>query len=171
MKKSITKKAKRPKSVLKKAWETRRKNAAHRALPEAEMNRLLYGDTETSSDLMKQVAPMLKSPPGLASLAQGTQQTSQTATLRSEANGINPEYNPAAEIAHVLDLHRTEQLCAFLGDISALRQNGQMKGHYPIMVSRTQINAVEDFLRDHGYGPWGKGSGSLMSVSTKPTAI
>lgn len=37
-------KRKRPKSVMAKAWETRRKNALHRAAPEQAMNNLLFGD-------------------------------------------------------------------------------------------------------------------------------
>lgn len=65
-------------------------------------------------------------------------------------------------------LHRDEQLCCFVADIAAMRRAG-WPSHAPAIISRSQIEAIEGFLQDLGYSMFGKGSGLLMAVSTKPT--
>lgn len=160
MKKSITKKKattsrKRPKSVMRKAWETRRAKLAAAAgymPPEALKQAAQEATNQLRSRMLDGLSPDTK--------------TSETETHRSEVNG--PYLNPDA-IDRTNERHRDEQLLAFMGDLAAARQSGNCNGHYPWLVSRPQIGAIEDFLSLHGYSAWGKGSGALMSVSTKPT--
>ncbi len=148
MKKSITKKAtssKRPKSVLRKAWETRRKNEKHRASLEGQMNKVFFGDNADTSKL-----------PGLASLSQATK-TLGTETPRSEnaatVGGVNAAFDA---VARTIEMHRDEMLLGFMGDMSAMRSTNGRTGHHPIMLSKAQANAIEEFLSLHGYSAWGK---------------
>lgn len=132
--KSITKK-KRPSSVLRKAWATRR----------------------AKKDLANEIAKSMK-PQLTAALQSQDTPTSETETRRSdnaaEANGVNPAFDA---VFRTIEMHRDEMLLGFLGDMAAMRRV-TTSGHYPVMVSRAQAEAIETFLEEHGYSPWGRRS-------------
>jgi len=138
-------KTKRTKASYSKGWETRRRNAAL-----AQPNRSVEGMTANElTEALKACA---------------------TTAAQDTASDNSRRHSEVDAISRTLDLHRDEQLCGFLGDMSAMRSMGSLRGHYPVMISRAQVEAIEGFLSDHGYGPFGKGSGILASVSTDPVA-
>lgn len=130
--KSITKK-KRPKYVLKKAWETRRKNAE-------------------STKMFSSFKAALKSE--AASPVQATP-TSETETRHSEANGPNPAYDPQAEIAEIKRDYLDRQLCGFQGDFQVIQRQRHKTEATPIMLSWEQARAIYHFLLMEGYSPFG----------------
>jgi len=87
--------------------------------------------------------------------------TGLTTQSRSEVSGGDA-------LLRMAMMHRDDQLCGFLGDMNAMRMM-RMPAHAPMMLSRAQAEAIEEFLIDHGYSLFGKGSGAFASVSTKPT--
>lgn len=168
MKKSITKKAKpisrkRPKSVLAKAWETRRAKAELKkfwdeAAPAKPPK--LQGGFIMQPELEEEIASLAKATP-----------TSETATPRSEneatANGVNAAFDA---IVRSNVMHRDEMLLGFMGDMAAMRRVTN-SGHYPVMVSRAQAKAIETFLDEHGYSPWGhRGTGNSESSEVAKAA-
>lgn len=75
--------------------------------------------------------------------------------------------SPVDAIARTLDMHRDEQLCGFLGDMSAARRSGQMVGHFPVMLSRSQAEAIEQWLVEQGYSAFGKRASGDSAPVTK----
>lgn len=148
---SKTPHGKRPKSVLRKAWKTRRARAELAKLPKYDPKAPLVVDREA---FLREVAAHM---PQTDTANDNKAQSSQT--RHSEIDGI----------ARTIELHREEMLLGFMGDMNAIRQTRKGNDHHPMFLSRAQAEAIESFLIDHGYSPWGKGSGMLMSVSTKPT--
>ncbi len=152
----MTSPKRQPLNRHKKGWATRRRKR------KAELKRI--------------EAEAAKLKPELDKLFEGTPAVStDTAndnklTAQAAATNSIPRSEAVDAVGRTLEMHRDEQIACFLADMVAMRQMGGMKGHFPIMVSRSQIEAIEEFLTDHGYSGFGKGSGSLMSVSTKPQA-
>lgn len=150
--KSITKKIttrKRPKSVLRKAWATRRANA--------KLDKFWGVEKAEPANL-----------PGIAGLAKATP-TSETETRRSEAataGGLNEAFEA---LARNNVMHRDEMLLGFMGDMSAMRRVTN-SGHHPVMVSRAQAEAIESFLDEHGYSPWGRSTGSGGTSEVRKSA-
>jgi hypothetical protein len=164
--KSITKKPttrKRPKSVLQKAWATRRAKAAasqfkgysKKNLPQSELDRRA-GIVNTSTEFMPAT---FEEETATASSSKATP-ISETETHRSDnaatANGVNAAFDA---ISRNNEMHRDELLLGFMGDMSAMRRITN-SGHYPVMVSRAQAEAIESFLDEHGYSPWGRSTGN-----------
>lgn len=146
--KSITKKAKRPKSVLKKAWETRRKNAAHRASLPGQIAETLYGDKQPNLSAQ-----------GLASLVQGMQQTSETAIHRSEVDSIvsNARYEGAIEGRkdHKQETDETA-LCGMVAMYRLWDRTNVKPAHAPYMISGITAKAIVEKLESLGYTADGK---------------
>lgn len=122
-------KRKRPKSVMQKAWATRRLKA------------MTLVDRE---EFLKGVAAHM---PTAESNADPQNPNSR---LRSEVDGI----------ARTIELHRDEMLLGFLGDMAAVRGMRPYNDHHPMLVSRAQAEAIEQFLTEQGYSPWGRRSGA-----------
>lgn len=165
-----TKRARRPKNIYAKGWETRRRRAE--AAKEARELILSMGAT-----LEKAAAGTKGWKPITMTDTARMEMPSTTAIGASEAPGANQasqdrpsEINGGDALLHMSTLHRDEQLCSFIGTIDFIRKLPGVPTYMPITVSRTSIEAIEDFLRDHGYSAFGKGSGLLMSVSTNPKA-
>lgn len=142
MKKSITKKAKptarkRPKSVLRKAWETRR----------------------AKLEATQQAANQLRSQ-SLASLSPGTK-TSETATHRSDDNaalGLDIARR-AGIVQGRSDLKRETDDAALCGIVAMYRlwdRSGAAPAHAPAMISAIAMKAVVEHLESLGYTANGK---------------
>lgn len=58
-------------------------------------------------------------------------------------------------IIRTLRIARDEQICCFLAEMAAIRRMGSPTPFGPIMVSRSQIDAIEDFLAEHGCTQFG----------------
>lgn len=67
----------------------------------------------------------------------------------------------------LLNQVRTEQLCSFVAEMAAVRRMAGAN-YNPVIVSRMQAEAIEEFLVELGYGVFGKGSGPMATVSTDP---
>lgn len=91
------------------------------------------------------------------------------ATPESNADPRNPNMaqSPIDAIARTLDMHRDEQLCCFLAEMSTMRRTGALQGHFPIMLSRSQAEAIEGWLTEYGYSPFGRRTEGCSS--TAPT--
>lgn len=98
---------KRPKSVLRKAWETRRARAAQKQINQAK------------STSISQIPP------------------SDAAVLR------------------LLEQMRNEQLNCFMADMESIRRS-DAPAFVPITVTRTQADAIEQFLSEYGYSAFGQ---------------
>lgn len=136
-----TKRARRPKKIYAKGWETRRRNqeAAQDAALIASATRMgLYQESPTITDPSHSCTTAIG-----ASAEPGANQASQTRPSEVSAGDA---------IMRTIIMQRNEQLCCFLADMSAVRRF-QMGGHKhaPLMVTRSQIEAVEDFLREQGF--------------------
>lgn len=145
MTKSITKTKgrKRPKSVLQKAWETRRKYQAAAKI------------AELSKEMMPGNSQPNMSAQGLALLAKGTP-TSETAIPRSDAaqaNGINTAY--AAEITDLKRDYRDRQLRSFQGDFRSISRGRMLTDSTPLTLSWEQARAIHEYLLIEGYTAFG----------------
>lgn len=135
---SKTPHGKRPKSVLRKAWKTRRARAELAKLPKYDPKAPLVVDREA---FLEEVAAHM---PQTDTANDNKAQPSQT--HRSEIDGI----------ARTIELHRDEMLLGFMGDMNAIRSQRRGTDHHPIMLSRAQAEAIEQYLNEQGYTPWGR---------------
>lgn len=126
---SIARRKKQASSYLK-GWETRRQNAA---------DKKAMGVIERLSE-----TPIGPEHFDLKAIGQEMQ-----AANRAEGSGGDA-------ILRTVVLHRDEQLCCFLGDMQALRQMAGIPCFAPFTISRSQIEAIEDFLTEQGYSPFGR---------------
>jgi hypothetical protein len=128
MKKSkLVPRRKRPRSVLAKAWVTRRKNAAAKGVNKEEFLRKLDASLRLATE---------ETPPA-------------TQTPRSEAWGV------LRDVSDMLHANMTEQLCSFVGDMAAIEHMRPAEDHHPVMVSWPQARAVQTFLHSHGFTSFG----------------
>lgn len=130
----------RPKSVLKKAWETRRRNAGVKPL------------TIDRDGFLKGLGTELRN------LNEGLPTQSGAMEPKNAQASPTPRSDNPDPIAALLDQFRDEQLCSFVAEIAAIRHMQGPNSHQPIMLSRPQAEAIEDFLVSEGYGPFGRSS-------------
>lgn len=71
--------------------------------------------------------------------------TGSTIQSRSDVDALLTTYR----------LNRDDQLCCFVADMQAIRRQG-LPNHAPVMLTRTQAEAIEDFLSEHGFSVFGK---------------
>lgn len=138
---TILRRKRRPKSVYAKGWETRRANKA--ALEE-------FLGQKTVQALKKGLAPLTNDPDA----AKAAGWSPVTVAEAAQMGAVHSEQRGDAVIS-LLAIHRDEQLCCFLADIMQLRKCG-MPAHAPIMVTRSQVEALEDFLTEHGVTMFGR---------------
>jgi len=134
-----SKRPKRPKSVFAKGWETRRRNQ-------------LLRDSENMGVPGNPVMGETNADPRDPNVYQ------QSATLRAanQASPIPPSSPSAIDaIENTLRLQRDEQLCGFMADLLFVRQHVRGPVHAPMVVTRSQIDAIEEFLSEHGYSAFG----------------
>jgi hypothetical protein len=141
MKKATSRK--RPKSVMKKAWETRRLRAAvkkRQYLP-LEINREAF---------LKDVGAQL------GALDNSMPQNAQNPNTKppSDPIGLMMEATPRTN-GEIRDEHMVEQLCSFLADMVMVEHMRSPRDHHPIMVSWPQAKALARFLRLNDFSPFG----------------
>lgn len=140
-KKPTVQRSKKPKDRYAKGWETRRAKASQKVL--AGLNEALA---------MAADAPIPSS-------------AIQNAAIRGQVHILNqaaqmsPETAGGDAILRTVMMHRDEQLCCFMGDMAALRRMGGSR-FMPVVISRSQIEAIEDFLADQGFSMFGRSGAS-----------
>jgi hypothetical protein len=67
------------------------------------------------------------------------------AALRAESDAV----------LRTIEIHRKEQLCGFMGDMTVMRGMRHGSDHMPVMVSWAQAEAIETFLAEHGFSSFG----------------
>lgn len=125
-----TKRARRPKKIYAKGWETRRRRAE--AAKEAKELILSMGAT-------------------LEKAAESTQTQGWQPVKPAQAG----EVSAGDAIMRTIIMHRDEQLCCFLAEVSTIRRQG-VPAYAPLMVSRSQVEAIESLLEEAGYSQFGK---------------
>jgi hypothetical protein len=70
---------------------------------------------------------------------------------RTNAGAFTGNISTPDALSRTISMHRNAQLCAFLGDLVSIRGKGGWRDFLPIMVSKPQIEAIEDFLLRSGY--------------------
>jgi hypothetical protein len=116
-----------------KGWETRRRNAKAKASEEKKsavetqsMNEAIFGDN---------AQPMKK-------------------YWNSEPRPAEGEVSSGDALLHMALLHRNESLCQYVAEIQTIRRLS-IPVHAPIMISRSQAEAIEEFLIEHGFSMFG----------------
>jgi hypothetical protein len=151
---SVVSRKKRPKSVYSRGWETRRRNQ--------EALRSLHLTSEGHKAFSNKIVKGLQQ--AVATTGLVTQSPSD-----DHSNDNRREVSAGDAILRTVMIHRDEQLCCFVAEMMTLRRQG-VPSHAPMMVSRSQCEAIEDLLAELGYSMFGKGSGASSVVSNKPTA-
>lgn len=129
----------RPKGVYAKGWATRRLRKVAR---EAYL--------EEAGSMVKAIASQLPKPP-----ADWNPTTVAEAALMGAGAAPSEGASRGDAVISLLAIHRDEQLACFMADMQCMRRMG-MPSHAPIMVSRSQIEAIEDLLGELGYSMFGR---------------
>lgn len=75
-------------------------------------------------------------------------------------------------IMRTILMHRDEQLCCFLAEVATIRRQPSVGAYMPLMISRSQVDAIESLLEEHGYSGWGKRtSGTNTTVRFTPPPV
>lgn len=129
MSKKPVPKRKRPKSVMQKAWATRRKNALHRAKPEQVMNNLLYGDDKVKMP-----------PPNKATGGKGK------STRRSKIDFTAPHWRPADHSMPQTDPMgiKVEEILAAAGSNNRSKARPEVRHRLYEMVNAAEFKGVSD---------------------------
>jgi hypothetical protein len=132
---------KRPKGVYAKGWATRRLRKVAREAYLATTEKPPTVNVQAVADEIARASGW--NPATVA-------EASQMGTVHSEQHA-----RPGDAVISLLAIHRDEQLACFMADMQCIRRMG-MPVHAPIMISRSQIEAIEDFLGEQGFSMFGR---------------
>lgn len=138
-KRSFKPRKRRPISMYLKGWETRRRNQERKqGVPAQNVSNNAPGNPNLTT--------------GLATPFPSDRKVEQVSA--GEA------------IIRMSRIHRDEQLCCFLGDMQTMRRHSP-PNHAPVMLTRSQAEAIEVFLTEQGFsmfGPRTNASGGIVAT-------
>lgn len=134
----------RPKSIYAKGWETRRLR---------KIARDAY--LEEATGALSNALGAVTSDPKAAQAAGWTPVNVAEAAMMTSDPNVRSEISGGDALLRLTTLHRDEQLSCFMADMAAMRRMG-MPSHAPVIITRSQIEAIEDFLAEHGVSMFGR---------------
>lgn len=148
-----TKRARRPKKIYAKGWETRRRNELERERQAIEFA-LSAEIAEAATEGMKNTWQPVERPHSIDEAVE--QKVQQRLEHEARVAQTRPSEVAAGDaILRTVMLHRDEQLSCFMADMRLMRHLG-MPPYAPISVTRSQIEAIEDFLTESGFTEFGR---------------
>lgn len=140
---SVVSRKKRPKSVYSRGWETRRRNQERENAADVWAAQAALNEISRHEKLSATTMRGASTEPGANLNTTGTATPS-----RSEASGGDA-------LLRMRIMHRDDQLCGFVAEMATMRRMSK-NDHMPLMMARAQLEAIEDFLIESGFTPFGR---------------